>query len=260
MFYLTIALAIVFILPTILFVRDGLSSKGEKDEEEVAVEDVKIPEMAMTKSIDDEKSSEDTAETAVRAPETKAKSKLPIVKTTINLFRKPKFILLCFLMMFISCIRECFGGFSMAFIKSELKLDNALNGGITASFCVFSAIGAMVGGRLIDSIPKLHRSGLNVFYLSGVALSFLLIALATDPNGIISFPDISGKAMFCIGTIMFGEVCSLFFLYPASPGRPCILHRRNLPRRLGRDRRGLFCIWDRRERGIYWSTDSSRVD
>lgn len=241
MFYLTMGLSIACILPACLFVRDGrrkpsndpaaaghaiardtqqdpfahaalekpacgkAAGPGDEISGTAAQKNLSITDGDVESlSANSEDGTTQGSQQRLGAP---AKKKLPLLSTTVRLLRNPRMLLLCLLMMVISCMREVFGAHSVSFMKDVLQLSNSFNGALTSVFCACSAVGALIGGRLIDSVPRRHRSAVNVVYMSAVAVCFLLVALATIKGApVIAFSSVGEQAMFCVSLIMVGEV------------------------------------------------------
>lgn len=201
-FYVTIGLGLVCMLPTCLFVRD---KKSYVDVDAELVLEKSDSEKSTPKDIEDSSS----------------RKSLPFCKTTIKLLQNPRILLLGLLMMCISCLREVLGAQSVPYMKSYLHMDDVVNTGIAATFCAASAIGTFIGGRLIDSIPKRHRAFVNVFYMTFVGLCMLLVGLGTVP-GVINFADNNQRNIFNVSFILIAEVCLALTL--ALYWGACILH------------------------------------
>jgi len=203
-FYVTIALGITCILPTCLFVRDGKESYNPEDDISLQKGDMDV-KIALEKIAEEKKEvKQDGSSDGPTIVAEASRPKLPFVITTVKLLKNPRMLLLCLLMVTISCLREVLGAHSISFMKDVLKLENSANGGLTSAFCAASAIGTLFGGRLIDSIPKRHRSLVNIFYMSAVGVCFLLVALGSMP-GIIEFSNPEQRSIFCIGFLMTAE-------------------------------------------------------
>lgn len=185
MFYVAIGCALVCIIPSAVLVKDASTNSPRVDFEEAIETDDK------------------TSETVVHEP---AKSR---IRSFLMLFTNIRMILLMLLSIQITCLKEILGGWSINYLTDALGTPGSSAAMYTGLFCVCSAVGSLIGGRIIDSIPRRHRAAVNCLYIFGVGICACMLMLFNHPGlSIPGDPTVVSLLLISIAEFLMGPPIS----------------------------------------------------
>ena len=91
------------------------------------------------------------------------------------LLRRSRYLLLLLIAVCTTTLRELLGHWSLVVLKKGLEQSDEDTGSLTAIFSVCSALSSLIGGRIIDRVPRRNRGLVSVVYI--LALLILQICL-----------------------------------------------------------------------------------
>lgn len=184
MYYLAVGLGLFLMVPTIFLVPEGSATMKtnekvviEKDIEKVP-EKPKVPLLAVNDSF---------------------------ISTFIRLMSCPRILLLILMCMAISVLREIIGSWSNIFLTNAKGLDMGgdMSGICIGLFPIFSGLGALFGGRLIDGVSKKNRTLVNLACMIGIMIPLIIISLICQD---LITMEIETRRILCVILMCIAEL------------------------------------------------------